>query len=86
VELDGAGYHPAEQRGRDQARDNDAVVTADATLRYGWTAVATAPCETAAQVYRALRKRGYAGAFRACSPGCRAVPASASGTSGATKP
>jgi hypothetical protein len=86
VELDGAGYHPAEQRGRDQARDNDAVVTTGATLRYGWSDVAIAPCSTAAQVYLALRKRGYAGAFIACSPGCRAVPVSVSGTSGATKP
>jgi hypothetical protein len=86
VELDGAGYHPAEQRGRDQARDNDAVVTAGATLRYGWTDVATAPCSTATQVYMALRKRGYTGAFRACSPGCRAVAASVSGTASAANP
>ena len=86
VELDGAGYHPAEQRGRDQARDNDAAATTGATLRYGWTDVAAAPCNTAAQVYMALRNRGYTGAFRACSPGCRAVPASVSGTSSATKP
>lgn len=86
VELDGAGYHPAEQRERDQARDNEAAATTGATLRYGWANVATAPCDTAAQVYIALRKRGYTGAFRACSPGCRAVPASVSGTSGLTKP
>jgi hypothetical protein len=79
VELDGAAYHPAGQRGRDQARDNDAVVTAGATLRYGWADVTTAPCSTAAQVYMALRKRGYGGGFRACSPGCRAVPAASDG-------
>ena len=78
VELDGAGYHPAEQRGQDQARDNEAAATVGATLRYGWADVANAPCETAAQVYRALRKRGYQGAIRACSPGCQAVPASVS--------
>jgi hypothetical protein len=75
VELDGAAYHPAGQRGRDQARDNDAVATMGATLRYGWADVTAAPCETAAQVYQALRNRGYRGAIRACSPGCRAVPA-----------
>lgn len=75
VELDGARYHPAEQRGRDQARDNDAAATVGATLRYGWADVANAPCQTAAQVYRALRKRGYQGPVRACSPGCQAVPA-----------
>jgi hypothetical protein len=78
VELDGAGYHPAEQRGRDQARDNDAAATVGATLRYGWADVAAAPCETAAQVYRALVKRGYQGTVRTCSPGCRAVPAARS--------
>ena len=79
VELDGAGYHPAEQRGRDQARDNEAAATIGATLRYGWADVAAAPCDTAGQVYRALRKRGYQGAIRACSPGCRAAPAFLSG-------
>lgn len=73
VELDGAGYHPAEQRGRDQARDNEAAATTGATLRYGWADVTAAPCDTAGQVYRALRTRGYPGAIRACSPGCRAV-------------
>jgi hypothetical protein len=73
VELDGAGYHPAEQRGRDQARDNEAAATTGATLRYGWADVASAPCETAGQVYRALRKRGYRGAVKPCSAGCRAV-------------
>jgi hypothetical protein len=73
VELDGAAYHPAEQRDRDQARDNEAAATTGATLRYGWADVASAPCETAGQVYRALRKRGYRGVIRPCSPGCRAV-------------
>jgi hypothetical protein len=75
VELDGAGYHPAEQRGRDRARDNEVAAAVGATLRYGWADVAAAPCQTAAQVYQALRKRGYQGAIRACAPGCRAVAA-----------
>jgi hypothetical protein len=35
--------------------------------------VAAAPCDTAGQVYRALRKRGYRGAIRPCSPGCGVV-------------
>lgn len=73
VELDGAGYHPAGQRGQDQARDNEATATIGATLRYGWADVAATPCETAGQVYRALRRRGYQGAMRPCSPDCRAV-------------
>lgn len=79
VELDGAAYHPAEQRGRDQARDNEAVATMGVTLRYGWADVASAPCETAGQVYRALLQRGYQGVIRACSPGCRAVAAALPG-------
>ena len=73
VELDGAGYHPVEQRGHDQARDNEAAAVVGATLRYGWADVARAPCETAGQVYRALRKHGYLGPIKPCSPGCRAV-------------
>src|SRR5262249_9707020 len=79
VELDGVAYHPADQRGRDQARDNEAVATIGVTLRYGWAEVAATPCETAGQVYRALLKRGYQGGIRACSPGCRAVAAALPG-------
>ena len=78
VELDGADHHPAGQRGRDRARDNEAAATTGTTLRYGWADVATAPCETAAQVYRALCKRGYQGVIRACSAGCQAVHAARS--------
>lgn len=72
VELDGKEFHPEEQRGRDRARDNEAAVTAGATLRYGWADVSGTPCETAGQVYRALRKRGYRGTMRPCSATCRA--------------
>ena len=72
VELDGREFHPAEQRGDDQARDNEAAATTGATLRYGWADVERTPCATAAQVYRALRKRGYRGVIRACSSACRA--------------
>jgi hypothetical protein len=81
VELDGATYHPAEQRGRDKARDNEGAATTGATLRYGWADVAATPCETAGQVYRALRKRGYQGTIRPCSPGCQAALASRGGIS-----
>jgi very-short-patch-repair endonuclease len=72
VELDGKQFHPAEQRGQDQARDNEAAATTGTTLRYGWTDVDRTPCETAGQVYRALRKRGYRGAIRLCSASCMA--------------
>lgn len=73
VELDGNEFHPAEQRAQDQARDNEAAATTGATLRYGWTDVSRTPCETAGQVYRALRKRGYQGVIRPCSATCRAL-------------
>jgi hypothetical protein len=75
VELDGKQFHDAEQRGQDQARDNEAAATTGATLRYGWADVDRASCETAGQVYRALRKRGYRGTMRLCSATCRALPA-----------
>jgi hypothetical protein len=75
VELDGAEYHPAEQRRRDRARDNEAAATTGATLRYGWADVDAAACETAGQVYRVLRRHGYTGAIKPCSATCRALAA-----------
>lgn len=72
VELDGKEFHPAEQQGQDRARDNEAAATMGATLRYGWADVVRTPCDTAGQVYRALRSRGYPGSIRPCSPTCRA--------------
>jgi len=73
VELDGRQYHPADQRGQDRARDNEAVATAGATLRYGWADVDRAPCDTAGQVYRALRRLGFQGGIEPCSAACRAL-------------
>lgn len=75
VELDGREFHPEEERGQDRARDNQAAAEAGATLRYGWTDVHRTPCETASQVHRALRKRGYPGTIRPCSATCRAFRA-----------
>jgi hypothetical protein len=72
IELDGKRFHPDEQRGRDQARDNQAAVTGT-TLRYGWTDVTSKACETARQEADALRNRGWTGTLRPCSPGCHAV-------------
>ncbi len=77
VELDGKEFHPEEQRGQDRARDNEAVATSGATLRYGWPDVTRTPCESAAQVYRALRRRGYRGTIRQCSATCRVFLADA---------
>jgi hypothetical protein len=74
IELDGKRFHPDEQRGRDQERDNQATVTGS-TLRYGWNDVTSKACETARQQADALRHRGWTGELRPCSPGCRAVTA-----------
>ena len=72
IELDGKRFHPDDQRGRDQERDNQAAVTGS-TLRYGWSDVTGKACETARQEADALRHRGWTGKLRPCSPGCRAV-------------
>jgi hypothetical protein len=73
VELDGKQYHPAERKGRDQDRDNDATATVGSTLRYGWEDVTRKRCSSARQVHTALTKRGYAGSFKSCSPTCAAL-------------
>ena len=78
IELDGERFHPDEQRGRDQVRDNQAAVTGT-TLRYGWTDVTRKACETARQEADALRNRGWTGTLKPCSPTCRAVTSVAVG-------
>ncbi len=75
IELDGARFHPPEQRGLDISRDNEAAVSGAATLRYGWDAVTGNPCQTARQQADALRNRGWTGQLMPCSPGCLAVDA-----------
>lgn len=74
VELDGRQYHGEDRHGEDRDRDNHAAATGNATLRYGWRDVTLGACESAAQLYAALRQRGYQGTLCPCSPGCRAVP------------
>ncbi len=69
VELDGQLAHPADARWRDIRRDNAVAADGGATLRYGWLDVTARGCETAAELDRALRSRGFAGA-RPCSPTC----------------
>lgn len=78
IELDGKRFHSDEQRGRDQARDNQAAVTGS-TLRYDWTDVTRKSCETARQEAGALRHRGWTGTLKPCSPSCRAVTSVAAG-------
>jgi hypothetical protein len=41
-------------------------------FRYDWGDVTREACQTAAQVYEALRERGYPGSLKPCSPGCGA--------------
>jgi hypothetical protein len=73
VELDGKRFHEdGTARDRDRRRDNEATVTTGGTLRYGWDDVARTPCETAAQLFDALRARGYRGTLKPCSAACTA--------------
>ncbi|MBO0838876.1 MAG: type IV toxin-antitoxin system AbiEi family antitoxin domain-containing protein, partial [Actinobacteria bacterium] len=67
VELDGQLAHPGESRWRDIRRDNAMAADGGVTLRYGWLDVTTRACQTAAEVDRALRRRGFAGG-RQCGP------------------
>ncbi|WP_344220970.1 hypothetical protein [Kribbella sancticallisti] len=70
VELDGqAGHADALSRWRDMSRDNAAAVEDKVTLRFGYQLVSQ-PCTTAAQVSAVLRRRGWSGATRPCSPTC----------------
>jgi hypothetical protein len=73
IELDGKRFHGEDQSDRDRRRDNNAVVTTGATLRYGWEEVTSTPCETAAQLFAALRARGYQGTLKPCSAACTAL-------------
>ena len=70
VELDGRLGHEGEDEWRDKARDNAAAVDGQQTLRYSWTAVRRHACETAVEVAAVLRRHGWEGWPRPCSPGC----------------
>ena len=73
VELDGKQAHPAERRGQDRSRDNDATAGGGSTLRYDWDDITRDGCRTAAQVARSLASRGWTGQPKQCSPACRAM-------------
>jgi hypothetical protein len=77
AELDGAAAHPAEGRWRDTHRDNASLIQQTQTLRYSWPDVTEHRCQTAAQIAEILRRRGWTGTLRPCSPTCTAVPATA---------
>jgi putative AbiEi antitoxin of type IV toxin-antitoxin system len=70
VELDGRLAHPDEERGRDRRRDNHGGAEGILTTRYDWQDVHRHPCETALLQARILRRRGWTGTPRPCSPGC----------------
>jgi very-short-patch-repair endonuclease len=73
VELDGKQAHPEDQLGRDRRRDNGAIADGGSTLRYDWDEVTRHACATAAQVAESLRKRGWRGSLKPCSPHCLAA-------------
>lgn len=71
IELDGRLAHPGGRTDRDTWRDNEVLLSTDeVTLRYRWSHVVGAPCRTAVQVVRALRKGGWTGTPRRCGPSC----------------
>jgi hypothetical protein len=70
VELDGRVAHAAEDKWKDTTRDNAAAVDGKQSLRYGWSHVKWQPCETAVEVAKVLRLRGWTGLPRPCSPAC----------------
>jgi hypothetical protein len=71
IELDGRLAHQPENQWRDKTRDNAAAADGKQSLRYGWSQVKWQPCETAAEVATVLRRRGWGGRPRPCSPGCQ---------------
>src|SRR5690349_9127238 len=70
TELDGKLAHPDQERWRDNHRDNQAGAHGILTTRYGWRDVYGHPCEPALLQARILRKRGWTGKPRPCSPAC----------------
>jgi len=73
VELDGAAAHPAEGRWRDTRRDNANLAQGTETLRYGWPDATVHRCRTALEVAAVLRRHGWKGTLRPCSPTCPAA-------------
>ncbi|MGI3779301.1 MAG: type IV toxin-antitoxin system AbiEi family antitoxin domain-containing protein [Janthinobacterium lividum] len=73
VELDGRLGHDELGRFRDMNRDNLANLDGLLTLRYGAADLHGRPCAVAAQVARALHRRGWTGLATRC-PRCLRVP------------
>jgi hypothetical protein len=73
VELDGAAAHPAEGRWKDTHRDNANLVQGTETLRYSWPDATVHRCRTALEIAALLRRHGWKGTLRPCSPTCSAA-------------
>jgi very-short-patch-repair endonuclease len=73
VELDGTAAHPAEEQWRDKRRDNANAVSGLVTLRFGLLDLGDRRCDTASAVASLLRRRGWTGSPRPCSPACKGV-------------
>jgi predicted transcriptional regulator of viral defense system len=70
VELDGRLAHPDEERWRDSHRDTQAGAQGVQTCRYDWRDVYARACQTALLQAQVLRRRGWRGTPKPCSPGC----------------
>jgi predicted transcriptional regulator of viral defense system len=70
VELDGRTAHPDDERWRDRRRDNQARARGVETARYDWRDIYATPCQTALLQAQILRRRGWRGTPKPCSPGC----------------
>jgi hypothetical protein len=71
VELDGMAAHPQEGRWADTHRDNANIADSGIqTMRYNWPDATEKRCDTAAEIARALRRRGWEGTIRPCGPSC----------------
>lgn len=80
VELDGRLVHnTVRQRDADLDRDLDVAATGRSAVRLSWGQVFDRPCRTAAGIAAVLRRHGWTGQPRPCSPGCP-VKAAGSGT------
>jgi hypothetical protein len=67
LELDGRRYHDGEHRFRDWRRDNLSSEDGWLTLRYGWRDTVVESCETAGNLVRVLRRRGFDGELARCT-------------------
>ncbi len=71
VELDGYAWHSdVLDRAADMSRDLHAVASGLVTVRLGWPQVHDDACATALSLTHVLRRRGWTGVPRPCSPTC----------------